>query len=246
VSTGAQAARALVDGACVATLATLGADGVPWASMVTYGVLPDGSPVLCVSRLAEHGRSLERDPRGSLLVTAPVSAEDPLASGRVTLAGRFAAPADPARARAAYVAGVPRAAAYVDFEDFSLWVLSVERVRWVGGYGRMESVAAGDYARASVDPVALQAGPAIAHLNADHSGALLDIARALGGHPGASAARCSGLDRQGMDLVVRDREGSRIATRVVFAHELTGAEELRAATVELTRRARAALGEGDQ
>ena len=54
----------------IGTLATLTAAGDPWASFVTYGLL-GGAPVLCVSRMAEHGRNLEDDPRASLAIVAP-------------------------------------------------------------------------------------------------------------------------------------------------------------------------------
>jgi putative heme iron utilization protein len=131
-------------------LATLSEDGAPWASLVAHAVLDDGSPVLFVSRLAEHGRNLERDPRASLVVAETPTGGDPLAAGRTTLAGRAIRP-DGEReqvARAAYLGRLPAAAAYAAFKDFALYVLEVERVRWVGGYGRMESIEPGTYARA--------------------------------------------------------------------------------------------------
>ena len=40
------------------------------------------------------------------------------------------------------------------------------------------------------DPVSARAGRAIAHLNADHEDALIDMVRALAGCPEATAARC--------------------------------------------------------
>jgi putative heme iron utilization protein len=143
----AQEARALVAAEAAASLATLGEAGDPWASFVTYAALADGSPALLLSTLAEHGRNLERDPRASLLVVEPDADGDPLERGRVTLAGRAERPdaVEAGAARAAILAAIPVAATYVDFADFSLWVLRVERLRWVGGYGRMASVEAADY-----------------------------------------------------------------------------------------------------
>ncbi len=147
----AEQARTLVAATNVAALATLTSDAEPWASLVTYGTLEDGSPVLCLSQLAEHGRNLAADARASLLITAADLLPDPLASARVTLAGlaeRVAEPAQLAAARAAHLAAVPAAELYVDFSDFSLWVLRVKRVRWVGGYGRMDSATGAAYAAA--------------------------------------------------------------------------------------------------
>ncbi len=238
----AEEARTLVAATNVAALATVTAEGDPWASLVTYGELGDGSPVLCLSHLAEHGRNLARDPRASLMITQVARPLDPLAAARVTLAGH----AEPATgtapteaARAAHLAGVPSAAIYVDFSDFSLWVLRVDRVRWVGGYGRMDSAPGAAYASAAPDPVAMSSPSAVAHLNHDHADALLAIAQALGGYPDATAARCSGLDRRGIDLAVRTPRGP-APTRVTFPEPLLDGSQLRAATIELTRRARAA------
>jgi putative heme iron utilization protein len=224
----------------VATLATHSDDGHPWASLIAYGSLVDGAPVLFVSRLAEHARNLERDPRASLVVADAHPGSDVLASGRVTLAGVAERPdATVAGAAAdAYVAAVPSAKAYSDFRDFSLWVLRVERVRWVGGYGRMDSTDGTAYAAAEPDPTGPAAARAIAHLNDDHADALLEIARALGGHPDATAAGCSGIDRYGMDLDVETPRG-RAEARVAFAERVDAPDGLRAATVELAQRSRA-------
>jgi putative heme iron utilization protein len=237
--TAAEEARTLVAATNVATLATLADDGGPWASLVTFGATEDGAPVLLVSTLAEHGRNLARDGRASLVVAQPSPTGDPLAAGRVTLAGIARTPggARADAARAAYDAAVAQAAIFAGFSDFSLYVLEVERVRWVGGYGRMDSVDAASYAAAEPDPVGDARG-AVGHLNDDHADALLAMAQALGGHPDATAARCTGADRYGLDLQVDTPRGAAPA-RVGFATPVADRAGLRAATVELTRRARA-------
>jgi putative heme iron utilization protein len=234
-------ARTLVAGASAGTLATLSEDGTPWASVVAYAVLDDGSPVLFVSRLAEHARNLDREPRASLVVAAEAAGKDVLAAGRVTLAGTAHRPegelAEVAKER--FVAAVPSANAYARFRDFSLWVLRVERVRWVGGYGRMASAGGADYAAAAPDPVGPAEAGAIAHLNADHADALLVMAQALAGHPDATAASCHAIDRYGLDLFITTPRGMGFG-RLAFAEPASDRNGLRAATVELARRARVA------
>jgi putative heme iron utilization protein len=237
----AEEARTLVAGANAGTLATLSDDGGPWASLVAYAALDDGSPVLFVSRLAEHARNLEREPRASMVVAAamqPRADGDALAAGRVTLAGIAERPAgDLAQvARDRFVAAVPSAKAYAGFRDFTLWVLRVERVRWVGGYGRMASATGADYAAAAPDPVGPAAAGAIAHLNADHADALLAMARVLAGHPDATAAECHAIDRHGLDLFVTTPRGFGFG-RLPFAEPVSDRDGLRAATVALARRA---------
>jgi putative heme iron utilization protein len=235
----AEEARTLLAATNVATLATLSDDGSPWASLVTFATLPAGAPVLFVSTLAEHGRNLQRDGRSSIVVAQPSPSGDPLAAGRVTLAGTAHRPegADADAARAAYLTGIDEADLFIAFSDFSLYVLDVERVRWVGGYGRMDSATPAAYAAAEPDPVG-DARDAVVHLNDDHADALLAMARALGGHPDATAARCSAADRYGLDLVV-DTPRGRAPVRVGFAAPVGDRAGLRGATVELTRRARA-------
>jgi putative heme iron utilization protein len=151
-ATAAAAARKLVASARAGALATVSEDGGPWSSLVACAALPDGSPVLLLSSLAEHGRNLRRDPRASLLVVeAGAGGQDPLERGRVTLTGRAEPPHAAAAedARAAFVAQVAGAAQYAGFGDFALYVLRVERVRWVGGFGRMRTVPAAAYRAAA-------------------------------------------------------------------------------------------------
>lgn len=234
----AEEARTIAASTNTGTLATLTGDGDPWASFVTYGLLA-GQPVLCVSNMAEHGRNLTGDPRASIAIVAPGTEGDPLASGRVTLAGIAHRPTgeELAAAAEAHLSAVTAAKYYIDFSDFSVWVLRVQRVRWVGGYGRMDSATGADYAAAEPDPVAGHAAGAIAHLNADHADSLAAMARTLGGYPDTTAAVCTGADRYGLDLRVTTERGVAY-TRVGYAKPIGAVTELRAAAVELTARAR--------
>ncbi|MDF2825584.1 MAG: pyridoxamine 5-phosphate oxidase [Mycobacterium sp.] len=234
----AEEARTIAASTNTGTLATLTADGDPWASLVTYGLL-DGAPVLCVSHMAEHGRNLAGDPRASIAVVAPATDTDPLANARITLAGVVQHPvgAELEAARAAHIAAVPAAKYYIDYSDFALWVLRVQRVRWVGGYGRMDSATGIDYAAAEPDPVALAASGAITHLNADHADSLTLMAQGLGGFPDATAATCTGADRYGLDLKVTTPRGIAY-TRVGYPQRLDAVGEMRAAAVTLVKAAK--------
>jgi putative heme iron utilization protein len=141
-------------------------------------------------------------------------------------------------ARQVYEAAVASAAIFGGFSDFTWWVLRVERVRWVGGFGRMDSVGPESFAAAEADPVAPNAPAAIAHLNADHADALALIARTLSGHTDAEDATCVGADRYGLDLELTTPRG-RTGARVGFEEPVPEPDGLRAATVALVARARA-------
>lgn len=241
-------ARTLVARATRGALSTLAVEppGYPFGSVAPYGLLADGTPVLFMSAMAEHTRNLDADPRAALLVTEGDGGGDPLAVGRVTLLGRvevITEDPDVAQAREAYLAANPDAAGYIDFGDFSFRRLVVERVRWVGGFGRMAWADPGDYATAVPDPTREVAAGAIAHLNDDHPDALLCAAQAFGGHPDATSARAERIDRYGIDLVLATPRGP-AAARVGFGEPVPDDDPdgLRQACVDLAHRARAALG----
>lgn len=88
------------------------------------------------------------------------------------------------------------------------------------------------------DPVSEGAERAIAHLNEDHDDALLDMARAIGGCPEATAVRCVDAGRTGLDLIATTPDGE-TAVRVPYDEPIEGPEGLRKATVKLAQRARA-------
>jgi putative heme iron utilization protein len=90
------------------------------------------------------------------------------------------------------------------------------------------------------DPVSQGAEGAIEHLNEDHDDALLDMARAIGGCPQATAARCVDADRTGLDLIATTPDGD-VEVRVPYDEPIEGPEGLRKATVKLAHRARAEL-----
>src|SRR6187397_1268119 len=132
----AERARTLAHLGRTGTLATASRKhpGHPFASVMPYALDELGQPLLLISSMAMHTQNLQADPRTSLLVTQPVASPgtkesgDPLAAARLTLIGeaRQLAGPDTGKAREAYLARHPRAAYWVDFDDFSFWRLDVK------------------------------------------------------------------------------------------------------------------------
>ena len=103
-------------------------------------------------RLALHGRNLKGDQRGSLAVAVPVPEETDRPSGRVTLAGRFEEPREDEADAAEAAYAVEGAEVFSAFADFTFWVMRIETVRWVGGFGRMVSADPESYLAAEATP----------------------------------------------------------------------------------------------
>ncbi len=239
--TPAEEARTLVSSMTIGYLATVGEDGAPWSSLVVYGPTADGNPVLLVSALAEHGRNLAADQRASLAISDPAAPGDPLDRPRITLAGQAVKPEGDAAEAAldAHVAAIPGARLYAGWDDFSVWVLEVQRVRWVGGFAQMDTVGHDEYVAAEPDPTAAMAAAHVAKLNKEHADGLLAVAREIAGARGAVSAIATGLDRHGLDLSVTGA-GQAAAVRVAFEPRLDDAKAIRPAVLELVRRAYAA------
>jgi heme iron utilization protein len=252
--THAERARTLVAGANRGVLSTValepaggpgaapGIGGYPFGSVATYAIDDAGRPIVFVSTMAEHTRNAAVDPRASLIVSETFpEGSDPLAAGRVTLIGDLLEVTgdDRPAVRDRYLAANPASAYYIDFGDFSFWRLEVRGVRYVGGYGRMSWVAAGDYARAEADPLAGEEAAAILeHMNADHAGSLVLMARVLGGREDATEVVMTAVDRYGFDVVVGGPAG-RAALRLGFDAPVPSAAAVRPAMILLVERARA-------
>ena len=193
--------------------------------------------------MAEHGRNLVTDPRASLAVNDPSAPGDPLDRPRITLAGRCVQPQGDAAEAALRRPRRrdSRRAAIAGWDDFSVWVLEVRRVRWVGGFARMDTVSPEEYRAAVPDPTQPIAAKAVEHLNKSHAEGLLAIARELAGARGAVSAVCTGIDRYGIDLSCTGA-GQAAAARVEVDEPLVKAADVRPATVELAARAGGAAG----
>jgi putative heme iron utilization protein len=137
--------RDLLSSRRVAALGTLH-DGTPYVSMVPFAFLTDGSAfVIHVSELSAHTQDMLADPRVSLLVMAPESPDKmPQELSRVTVHGRAARIEEEtprhAAAKARYLERFPDSEPMFNFGDFSLFAITPEAVRWIGGFAAAQSL----------------------------------------------------------------------------------------------------------
>jgi hypothetical protein len=234
----AERARTLVYMARIGSLSTLSRKqpGFPFGSVMPYGLDEHGRPTFLISTMAMHTHNLQADPRASLLVTQPDASGDPLGASRVTLIGNVVPipELDVAEVRKLYLARYDNSRYWVDFEDFSFYRMDVLDVYYVGGFGVMGWVPAPEYADAQRDPLADSAAEIIQHMNADHTDALVLLARAFAGMESQEAAMTS-VDRLGFHVRLKTKDGMR-GTRIAFLREVSSPVETREVFIEMVTR----------
>lgn len=223
-------ARRLIRGIDRASLATV-REGWPYASLVLAATDPEGQPLLLLSNLAEHTKSLAREPRAALLFDGTAGLADPLTGARVTVLGEITALEHKALL-ARYTRRHPSAAGYAGFADFRLYRLAPARAHLVAGFGRIDWIeGAALLAPPAPDVAAAEAG-ILAHMNEDHAETLDLYAQRLLGLSGAGW-RLTGVDAEGADL---RRAGS--VARLDFGAPVGDAGAVRGEFVRLAKLAR--------
>jgi putative heme iron utilization protein len=245
-----KAARQLLFRERFAVLSTISIhhDGCPYGSVTPYALSREGLPLLLVSTIAAHTQNLKADGRCSLFVQehprgegATLAGWDPQALARMTLMGR-AAPvpdAEIADARARYLCRLPQAEEYFGTHDFVFYQVAFEKVRLIGGFGKISWVDGQRFRRPpEQDPLARAAAGILGHMNDDHGEALRLYCQGLRGMADVTSARMVGIDALGFDVLAAPGERQ---VHFEFDDELTTADAVRKALVAMVKDARQRL-----
>lgn len=215
-------------------------DGWPFASLTPYAFAASGEPVILTSALAEHTRNISVDPRVSLFVIDAEARANPQAGARLTLMGLANATlrTDIEDDRRRYLARFPESEPLFQMSDFTLFRLSLERGRFIGGFGEIFWLSPEELLDVAepLDPLAPHAADICAHLNEDHSHALTLLVAAFTGKV-VSAARAVGINQHGLDLAAGP-EAEHV--RIPFPQPATTPDQARQTLVELIRHTRRA------
>lgn len=228
----AQLARKVARACRTGSLSTVMADdGTPYASLVLTAFDHDATPILLISRLAEHTKNILKQPRVSLLCDGTAGFAEPLTGPRVTLLGH-AEKTEDERLKRRYLARHPTAEMYAGFADFAFYKINVERAHIVAGFGKIHWL--DDYLYTGEIAALIDAeADIVAHMNDDHADAIQLYAGKLLGKTG-EGWRMSGIDAEGCDLV----DAAGFTARLPFDSEIASAEQARVELVRLVKKAR--------
>lgn len=149
----AAAFRELLQYQTVAALGTI-SNGEPYVSMVPYALSAAGEILIHASRLAQHTGNMLARPRVSLLIMAD-QADSPQSRARVTVQGDahvvVTGSAAYESAKQRYLTRFPHAADIFDLADFSMFRVTADSARVIGGFAQAFSLEAESIARALRD-----------------------------------------------------------------------------------------------
>ncbi|SAK41712.1 pyridoxamine 5'-phosphate oxidase family protein [Caballeronia calidae] len=191
--------------------------GFPYPTALPFALTARHMPMLLISHLAEHTRNLHADARAGFLVSHATEG-GVLEGQRLTMLGSFApaAPDESGDLARRYLRYHPDAERYLELGDFSFWVMSLERMRYIGGFGAMGWLAGSELD--SLEP-----------LSAADESELCEYSDAFPERP--ANLRLLGIDRYGCDLMLG---GAR--NRFAFDYPKPTFEELKAALIDCFER----------
>ncbi len=205
--------------------------GFPFGSAVPYCLSEEGWPLILISRIAQHTKNLQADPRCSLMV-AERGAEDVQATGRLTLLAEALRVIDCDAERAAaerYYRYFPEASDYHRVHDFEFWTLKPVRWRYIGGFGAIHWLDQVELANPFAHPGGGE-GDMLDHMNQDHCAAIAHYVHQAG-LPATPEARMVGIDSEGFHL----RIGHAIHW-LAFPHSCSNPGAVRQALVAMAKR----------
>lgn len=204
--------------------------GYPFGSVVPYVLDHAARPVILISRLAEHTKNIDADPRVSLLVSDP--GDDVQAGARLTLIG------DAVRdgggiGLARYLNYSPGAERLIALGDFAFYAITPRALRFIGGFGDIHWVSAESYAPPP-NALAAEEDAIITHMNVKHTHHLRGYCRFYH-QRNADSAVMIGIDCDGFDV-----RADGAILRFEFDDAVTDAPLARKALIAMAEKARAA------
>ena len=131
--------------AMVSTISREEGDPKPYGSVMAVSLVDKdcsetlaGAPYVFISDLAEHTQNIDVNPNVSIMVFQPDAEGNVFNGKRVTVSGKMILVEDEAQIakfRKTYLADHPDSADFIDFGDFNFYVLAIESIYFVGGFG---------------------------------------------------------------------------------------------------------------
>jgi putative heme iron utilization protein len=206
-------------------------NGYPFGSITPYCLDRRGEPVILISDLAQHTKNILANPKVALTIVQPCD-DDVQAYARLTcLAEAEKLDHQDRDTPARYFRHFPKSQVYSQAHDFAFYRLNLTRAYYVGGFGRIFWLEAGEFRR--VNPFsAAEEKRILEHMNEDHQGAMRHYFEFFKNVPLQENQKMEmiGIDGEGFDLALEGR-----IHRFHFPGPVTNMMEARQVLVAMAR-----------
>lgn len=175
-------------------------DGCPFGSVATYCLDKTGVPTLLFSTIAEHTKNLLADPRCSLTVLQDGGGQVQ-AKSRITLSGEMRKLESEDSIAERYYRYFPESREYRKFHDFDFYRLTISKVRYIGGFGKIHWIEPEQYLSEGSFSESDEA-MILGHMNEYHRDSLVAYFDLLKGMKLSDEAHLEicGIDTDGFDI----------------------------------------------
>lgn len=139
----------------VSTIADTKGKPKPYGSVMPFALVSPtccktnaGSPYVFISDLAVHTSNINKNPNVSVMVFQPDKDGNVFNGARVTFSGKFVKITDEKsveKLKKDYLVAHPDAKDFIDFGDFNFYVLEIETIYYIGGFGEIGEVDVDEY-----------------------------------------------------------------------------------------------------
>jgi putative heme iron utilization protein len=216
----------------VLSTVSLSVNGFPFGSVTPYLMTEAGDLVVYASDIAQHSRNMKADSRVSLCIH-DASQSDSQASARLTFLANAQADAVDEATQHKYMSLFPQAKKYVQAHDFRFYLLKLERLRYIGGFGEIYWFSEHDW-NVNLHSIAEQEAAIVNHMNLDHKDAMLDMVHSFTEHKSEEEkVNMLSCYAEGFHVMVNQK-----VIFIPFMQPLSEAYDARRAMVDLTHSAR--------
>ena len=176
--------------------------GYPFGSLVQYCFDNNGEILLLLSQIAQHTKNIQRDNKSSLTIIEN-NTNDIQNAARATILGNVTKCNDTDDAYNIYYKLFPNSQNYHQTHDFNLYRLSIERVRYIGGFGDIHWISRDNFIQKQIFSDTEIDG-AIVHMNNDHQMAIKHYLMQLG-IVSNTTSNITHFDQEGMWIQIENQ-----------------------------------------
>ena len=144
-------------------------EGYPFGSFITFITDHSRTIYFYISDLAQHTKNIDKEPKACLTLSRKNKKKDKQNSERLTLIGdvNIVSTEKLDYCKKRFFKHFPKSKAYSEFHDFRFYQMTINQVRWIGGFGKIAWLKSLAWQNKEIDWVFHEKN-IVDHMNKDH------------------------------------------------------------------------------